>query len=97
MTLQFARYVNYLFTGVLLTDAHNGLRVIKASSANNIRLKENRMSHATEFISIIHQLKLRCEEVPVNILYTDYSRGKGQNFWNSFRIFFDLLLNKVFK
>ena len=97
LVLQAARFVNYVFTGVLLTDAHNGLRVMTRSAAEKIRLKENGMSHATEFLSIIKQFQLNYAELPVHIHYTEYSKRKGQTLWNSFRIFFDLLLNKVFK
>lgn len=95
--LQMARYVNYFFTGLFLTDAHNGLRAMTRFAAENIHLKTNGMAHATEILSQINQKKLRYVEVPVNIDYTDYSRRKGQTLWSSFRIFFDILLNKIFK
>jgi len=31
-------------------------------------------------------------EHPVHILYTDYSKGKGQSLWNSINILADLML-----
>lgn len=95
--LKLARYINYFFSGLLLTDAHNGLRVMTNSAAKKIQLRENRMAHATEILSQIKKNKLRYIEAPATILYTDYSRQKGQTLWSSFRIFFDIVLNKVFK
>lgn len=95
--LQVARYINYLFTGLLLTDAHNGLRAMTAEAAEKIRLRQNGMAHATEIISEIRNHKLRYREIPVTIHYTEYSTAKGQSLWGSFRIFFDILLNKIFK
>ena len=97
LLLQTARYLNYLFTGVLLTDAHNGLRAMTNKSAVAIRIRQNGMSHATEILTEIRKNKLRHKEVPVTIRYTDYSKKKGQTAFSSFRIFFDLLLNKIFK
>ena len=95
--LQIARYINYVFTGLLLTDAHNGLRAMTNEAARKIKLQENGMAHATEIIYQIRKKKLRHQEIPVNINYTDYSKNKGQTLTSSFRIFFDLLLNKIFR
>jgi polyprenyl-phospho-N-acetylgalactosaminyl synthase len=95
--LQMARYVNYFFTGLLLTDAHNGLRAMTKEAAMQIKLQENGMAHATEILYQVKKKKLRHVEVPVNIRYTEYSKNKGQSLLSGFRIFFDLLLNKIFK
>lgn len=95
--LQTARYVNFLFTGLFLTDAHNGLRALTKEAAEKITITENRMAHATEILSLIRRNKLKYVEVPVNVSYTEYSQQKGQSAIDSFRIFFDLLLNKIFR
>ena len=97
LLLKTARILNFLFTGVLLTDAHNGLRAMNHKAAAAIRIRQNGMSHATELLAEIRKNKLRHSEVPVTIRYTDYSKKKGQTGWSGFRIFFDLLLNKIFK
>lgn len=95
--LQMARRINYLFTGVLLSDAHNGLRALNREAAQKIRLKENRMAHATEILIQAKKQQLRLAEVPATVRYTDYSRQKGQSSLNSFRILFDLFLHKLFE
>lgn len=92
-----ARWLNYMLTGLLLTDAHNGLRAMNKKAAAAIQITQNGMSHASELLTEIKKKKLRHKEVPVTIRYTDYSKNKGQSAWSSFRIFFDLLLNKIFK
>lgn len=79
-----------LTTGVRLTDAHNGLRVMSAPAARRIRIRQDRMAHASEFIAQIGQLGLKVGEVPVTITYSDYSVGKGQRMGASFRIVLDL-------
>ena len=95
--LKFSRYVNYLFTGLFLSDAHNGLRAFSGEAASAVKLTENRMAHATEILSIIKKNKLRFREVPVSVRYTQYSKMKGQSSLNSIRIFFDLVLHKLFE
>jgi glycosyltransferase involved in cell wall biosynthesis len=94
--LKTARVINYLFTGIMLTDAHNGLRAINRKALGKIRITENRMAHATEILFEIRKHELRFREVPVHIRYTEYSRSTGQSAWNSIRIFFDILLYKLF-
>ena len=96
LLLKAACYLNYLFTGILLTDAHNGLRFMNRHAAESIRLKENRMAHATEILKEIKKHGLKFGEFPVHIHYTEYSKKKGQSLLNSVRIFFDLVLNKIF-
>jgi glycosyltransferase involved in cell wall biosynthesis len=79
-------------TGVQLTDAHNGLRALTRETATRLRITQNRMAHASQIVSEMGRLKLRYAEAPVHVLYTDYSRSKGQSLWNSVNILSDLLV-----
>lgn len=97
LVLHFARYFNFLLTGILLTDAHNGLRVFNRKTATAIRILENRMAHATEFLIIVKKHKLKYGEEAVYINYTPYSRKKGQKNLHGFKIIQDILLYKFFK
>jgi glycosyltransferase involved in cell wall biosynthesis len=97
IVLKIGRWVNYFFTGLYLSDAHNGLRAMNRLAAITIRISENRMAHATEIIAQIKKNKLRYKEVAANVIYTDYSKHKGQSSLNSVKIFFDLVLQKLFR
>jgi glycosyltransferase involved in cell wall biosynthesis len=72
-----------------LTDAHNGLRVFNKTVADGLNITMNGMSHASEFITLIVENHWRVAEVPVEILYTDYSLSKGQPLLNGVNIIFD--------
>lgn len=72
-----------------LTDAHNGLRVFTRAVADQLSLTMSGMSHANEFIALIDENHWRVAEVPVQILYTDYSLSKGQPLLNGVNIVFD--------
>jgi polyprenyl-phospho-N-acetylgalactosaminyl synthase len=95
--LHSARYVNFFFTGLLLSDAHNGLRACNRKAAELIHITENRMAHASEILLLVKKNKLRFCEVAVEVKYTSYSKAKGQSGWNSIRILFDLLLHKLLR
>lgn len=77
-----------------LTDAHNGLRVFNKTVADALNLTMNGMSHAGEFIALAAENHWRVAEEPVEILYTDYSKSKGQPLLNGVNIVFDGLLRR---
>ena len=91
IVLKTAVLVQRITTGVRLTDAHNGLRALNRTAARDIRMLQNRMAHASEIVSEIGRLKLRIAEEPVYVVYTDYSRAKGQSLLNSVNILSDLM------
>lgn len=95
--LQQARFINFLFSGLLLTDAHNGLRAFNKVSLHKIQITESRMAHASEILFEIKKFNLRYEEVAVNISYSKYARQKGQTPLDSIKILFDLILHKLFR
>jgi glycosyltransferase involved in cell wall biosynthesis len=94
LVLKAARLINLLFTGMWLTDAHNGLRVLNRKALAKIKITENRMAHATEIIRLIKTNDLRCCERATHVVYTPYSRKKGQTTLNAVNILFDLILNR---
>jgi glycosyltransferase involved in cell wall biosynthesis len=78
-------------TGMALTDAHNGLRVISRPLLERIQLRQNRMAHASELIEQIGDADVRWAEHPTHVIYSDYSKAKGQSLLNSVNILFELI------
>ncbi|MGO9506530.1 MAG: glycosyltransferase family 2 protein [Mycobacterium sp.] len=72
-----------------LTDTNNGLRVFNKTVADGLNITMSGMSHATEFIMLIAENGWRVAEEPVEVLYTDYSKSKGQPLLNGVNIIFD--------
>lgn len=75
-----------------LSDAHNGLRVFNRTVAEEINIRMNGMSHASEIVSTIAHRGWRVSEEPVDILYTEYSMSKGQSLLNGVNILADGML-----
>lgn len=93
VVLKLAVVFTRLTTGLRVTDSHNGFRVLSADAARRLRIRQNRMAHASEILEEIARKRIRFVEVPVTIRYTDYSRAKGQSSLNSFNIVLDLALH----
>ncbi|MDK8879269.1 glycosyltransferase family 2 protein [Corynebacterium sp. MSK008] len=75
-----------------LTDAHNGLRAFNRKVADEMNIRMNGMSHASEIVSMIDKHGWRVDEEPVDILYTEYSMSKGQSLINGVNILADGLV-----
>jgi len=96
IVLRVGILISWLFTGIWLSDTHNGFRALSRSAAGELRLEENGFAHATEILGLIRSSRLRWVEVPVAVRYTEYSRRKGQSVLNSFNILIDLVLRRIF-
>jgi polyprenyl-phospho-N-acetylgalactosaminyl synthase len=97
LVLRIGILVSWLFTGVRLTDTHNGFRALSRHAAASICLQEPGFAHATEILALIRAARLRFQEVPVAVTYSAYSVEKGQPMTNGFLIAADLLLRKLLR
>jgi glycosyltransferase involved in cell wall biosynthesis len=93
--LHAATVFTRLTTGLRLTDSHNGLRALTRQGAAAIRLRQNRMAHASEILAEIARSGRRYVEVPVTIEYTAYSLAKGQRIGDSVMILRDLFAQEL--
>jgi polyprenyl-phospho-N-acetylgalactosaminyl synthase len=82
-------------TGLNVTDAHNGLRAMTRRGAEHIRLRQNRMAHASEILHQIAASRLAYVEVPVTIQYSPYSLAKGQRASEFVVILLDLFARRL--
>jgi polyprenyl-phospho-N-acetylgalactosaminyl synthase len=93
--LRTATVVSNGLSGLQLTDAHCGLRAIRASAAPRLRITQDRMAHASELLRKIKTSGLRVVEVPCTVRYTDYSKRKGQGGLQAVRILFDYFFRRA--
>jgi len=81
--------------GTRLTDAHNGLRVVTRGIAAQVKLSHAGMAYASELEFFLTRPEHKVVEHPVHILYTDYSRSKGQPLLNSVNILADTVSHRI--
>lgn len=92
IVLKTAVAVTNVTTRTKLTDAHNGLRVIRSDALRMFKLRQDRMAHGTEIVVKLGKTGLPYAEHPVEVIYTDYSKAKGQSLLNSVNILVDLII-----
>ena len=95
IVLKIVTKITNTLTGVKLSDAHNGLRALTVQASSAIDLTQTGMAHASQIISLTRQANLKYHEIPVNVLYTPYSRKKGQSILNSVNIVADLVWSET--
>ena len=93
--LQAAIWFTRMTTGLRITDSHNGLRAMTRRGALAIKLRQNRMAHASELLHQIADSGLKYVEAPVTIEYTAYSLAKGQNLGDALSIVLDLFARRL--
>jgi glycosyltransferase involved in cell wall biosynthesis len=95
LILWAANVLTWLLFGVWTTDSQSGLRALNQHALERIQLRTNRMEVSSEMFAEVKRLKLRVAEVPIEAIYTEYSRRKGQTVWNSFNNVYRLILRRV--
>lgn len=94
--LKLATLFTRLTTRLEITDTHNGLRAMTASTAKQLRLCEDRMAHASEILHVIANSGLRYVEHPVTIQYHRSTLAKGQRTADAWGVFTRLVISRLF-
>lgn len=93
--LRLAVLFTRIFSGIRVTDTHNGFRAFSRRAAQEIRITQNRMAHGSEILDQISHRGLSYCEVPVTIRYNAETLAKGQSGWNALRIVSQLFLSRL--
>ena len=91
LLLRTAKKITNKFLRVNLTDTHNGLKAFKLSAIKKLDLKTDGYAFETELVYQIAKNDLQYKELPTNIIYTEYSKSKGQPIRNSLIILEDII------
>lgn len=95
--LKWGRIFTYLVSGAKITDPHNGFRIINIDTVKSISLTTDSMAYASELIEQIMQKNIPHWEIPVNIIYTEYSLAKWQKSSNAIFIALHTIWAKFFR
>lgn len=87
--------ITYLLFGINITDSQSGLRVFSKESLQNLRWKTSGYEFCSEMLWRANQQKLKIDEFPIQAVYTEYSKSKGQNNWNAINIVKSLLKTRI--
>lgn len=85
----------FLF-GIKVKDTQSGMRAYKPSSlAKIVDYQSDKYAFCTEMLWLAKRENLKVGEVPITVIYSDYSLSKGQSNWNAFNLILELLWMKV--
>lgn len=88
-------FVTMLLFGVYTSDSQSGLRLYSRKALEQLRWKTSGYEFCSEMIWRANQLKLSIGEFPITVIYTDYSKAKGQNNWNGVNILKSLVRRRL--
>lgn len=72
--------------GIKVTDSQSGLRVFSRKALESLRWKTSGYEFCSEMLWRANQIGLSIDEYPIKVIYTEYSKAKGQNNWNGINI-----------
>ena len=84
--------VTFLLFRVWTSDSQSGFRAFNRKAIDLIEIKTREMEVSSEIFGEIKQKNLRFIEKPIQVIYTGYSRHKGQSNLNSLRVVLKLIL-----
>jgi polyprenyl-phospho-N-acetylgalactosaminyl synthase len=97
LLLRAATAFTRLTTGLALTDTHNGLRAFNRAAAAELRITQNGMAHASQILDEVKAHRWAFCEVPVTLLYTEYSQRKGQRASNAVNILWESFSERFYR
>jgi glycosyltransferase involved in cell wall biosynthesis len=97
LLLKVAVLFSRVFSGIRISDTHNGLRAFSRRAAESLTITVDRMGHAAEVLDFIRRGRWRYQEVPVTIRYSGYSLARGQSSWNALTIGAQVVLKRLYR
>ena len=81
--------------GINATDSQSGLRIFSRSAIEQLTWRTHGYEFCSEMLWRAKQLHLNIHEYPIQAIYTEYSKSKGQNNWNAINIVKSLLKRRL--
>ena len=95
--LKLGKIFMRVFFRVNTTDPQSGFRALSRKAAQQIEITQRGMAHCSEILEQVRRKKIPFAEVPVTILYTEYSKQHGQNNLAAIKIASKLIWSKIIR
>ena len=87
--------MTFITTGGWSTDTQSGMRAISRKALGRMQLQAVGFEYCSEIIGEARRCKLKLKEIPIETIYTDYSKSKGQSIVNAINIFTKLVIIRI--
>lgn len=84
-----------MLAGVQTTDSQSGFRALNGYALERLRLTTSGYEVHTEMLVAARRAGLRVTEVPIKVIYTAYSKKKGQTITNALNVIFRLIMKTI--
>ena len=91
----FMNFLTFLVFQKWSSDSQSGMKAFNKVSLEKIHLHSIGYEVCSEMIGEIRRNKLKLIEIPIEVIYTDYSKIKGQNWINGINVFTKILVIKI--
>lgn len=91
--MPLARFINWWFFDIKLTDPQSGFRALSGETAQKINWQQDRMAHCSEIMHQAFEKELRIKEVAVTVIYRDF----GQRFSGGVKILKEMFIGSFTK
>jgi len=88
--------ITFFLFRIWTSDSQSGFRVFNKKAIEKIEIKTQGMEVSSELFGEMKKHGLRFSEVPIQVIYTDYSRSKGQSNLNAVQVLLKLML-RIFR
>ncbi len=89
--------VTFATTGKWVNDSQCGFKVFGPRAVSEVSLRMSGYEFCTELVREAVQHKWRIAEVPIKVLYSQYTLAKGQSFANGVKTAFRILLRSFLR
>jgi glycosyltransferase involved in cell wall biosynthesis len=87
--------ITYLLSGRWTSDSQSGFKAFSRKAIENVRIEGSGYEFCSELIMEAAAKKLKIQEIPIQVIYTSYSRKKGQPILNGVNIVAKLIFKKI--
>lgn len=88
---RLANVLTNLFCKNSYSDTQSGFRMLNRKAIEKLQLSLDEYGFCSEMIILAEKHGLQIAEVPTQVIYTDYSLAKGQDFYTGIRTAFNFL------
>lgn len=89
--------VSFLATGLWVSDSQCGYKAFGSKALSEIKLRMSGFEFCTEIVRESVQHKWRIAQIPIKVVYSEYTLAKGQSFANGVRTAFKILLRSFLR
>jgi glycosyltransferase involved in cell wall biosynthesis len=89
--------ITNLISGGKVSDSQSGMKAFKASIFKHLHSDESGYGICSEIVILAEENDLRVKEIPIKVIYTEYSKKKGTTVFTGLRIIKNLIFKRVFE